>query len=160
MLVAASNPCPCGNGPDSGECECNPGAVSRYRAKLSGALADRIDITLNVERPSAKEMAEEEPEGSDAVRERVTRARWAQEGRLGCGRCNADMTPGEVRRHCVLDAESQALLDDGHRKMDLSGRGWDRCLKLARTVADLDGANRIECAHVAEALNRRRRPES
>jgi magnesium chelatase family protein len=159
MLVAASNPCPCGNGPDSGECNCNPGAVSRYRAKLSGALADRIDITLHVTRPSSAEMAEAEPEESAPVRERVIGARRAQEARLGSGRCNADMTPGEVRRHCALDDAGRSLIDEGHRKMGLSGRGWDRCLKLARTIADLDGSERIEAEHVGEALERRQRVE-
>jgi magnesium chelatase family protein len=160
MLVAASNPCPCGNGPDSGECNCNPGAVSRYRAKLSGALADRIDVTLDVKRPSATELAEAEPEPSADVRERVVEARRFQEQRLGPGRCNADMTPAEVRRHCLLDAPGQSILDDGHRKLGLSGRGWDRCLKLARTVADLEGSERIREQHVAEALDKRKRGES
>jgi magnesium chelatase family protein len=157
MLVAASNPCPCGNGPDSGECNCSPAAVSRYRAKLSGALADRIDITLDVVRPSAEGMAEEEPEGSAAVRERIIRARRVQDARLGPGRCNADMTAAEVRRDCMLDDQGRALLDDGHRQMGLSGRGWDRCVRLARTIADLDGSQRILFDHVAEALDKRRR---
>lgn len=160
MLVAASNPCPCGNGPESGECDCHPAAVSRYRAKLSGALADRIDITLSVDRPAAEELNEEDVEGSTAVRERVIRARRAQEGRLGPGRSNAEMTPGELRRHCRLDGAGRAVLEAGHRQMGLSGRGWDRCLKLARTVADLDGAERIDEPHVAEALDKRQRKES
>ena len=159
MLVAASNPCPCGNGPDSGECNCNPAAAARYRAKLSGALADRIDITVEVRRPGPEELAEAEPEPSAAVRRRVVEARGIQESRLGAGRCNADMTPAEVRRHCVLDEAGQSMLDDGHRKLGLSGRGWDRCLKLARTAADLEGSGRIRAHHVAEALDKRKRPE-
>ena len=105
MLVAASNPCPCGNGPDSGECECHPGAVTRYLAKLSGALADRIDITHRVEPPPAEELIEEDAESSAAVRERVVRARSRQEERLGPGRANAEMTPAELRRDCELDDE-------------------------------------------------------
>src|SRR4051812_47919405 len=139
MLVAASNPCPCGNGPDSGECECHPGAVSRYMAKLSGALADRIDITFTVQPPPPEELTERESEGSTAVRERVVAARAAQEERLGPGRANADMTPGEVRRHCDLEPEARRTLDAGHRSLGLSARGWDRCLRLARTIADLGG---------------------
>ena len=159
MLVAASNPCPCGNGPDSGECECHPGAVSRYMAKLSGALADRIDITFTVEPPPPEELTEEGSEDSAAVRERVLAARAAQEERLGAGRANADMTPSELRRHCHLDPASRRTLDEGHRKLGLSARGWDRCLRLARTIADLSGEERISVEHVSEAINKRRRQE-
>ncbi len=159
MLVAASNPCPCGNGPDSGECECHPGAVSRYMAKLSGALADRIDITFTVDPPPPEELTEERSEDSAAVRERVLAARAAQEERLGPGRANADMTPSELRRHCRLDPAPRRTLDEGHRKLGLSARGWDRCLRLARTIADLSGEERISVEHVSEAINKRRRPE-
>jgi magnesium chelatase family protein len=159
MLVAASNPCPCGNGPDSGECDCHPGAVSRYMAKLSGALADRIDITLNVEPPPAEELIEEESEDSAAVRDRVIRARRAQEKRLGQGRTNSDMTPSEQRRYCDLDVPSRRTLETAHRQLGLSARGWDRCVRLARTIADLAGEDRISEDHVSEAIDRRRRPE-
>jgi magnesium chelatase family protein len=159
MLVAASNPCPCGNGPDSGECECHPGAVTRYLAKLSGALADRIDITLDVEPPPADEMIEEETEDSARVRERVVRARRIQEERLGPGRTNSEMAPPEVRRHCSLDSASRQVLEDAHRRLGLSARGWDRCLKLARTIADLAAEDRISEGHVGEAIARRRRSE-
>jgi magnesium chelatase family protein len=159
ILVAASNPCPCGNGPDSGECECHPAAVVRYRAKLSGALADRIDITLSVDPPPAEELVEEEAEGSAAVRDRVGRARDAQEGRLGPGRTNCDMTPAELRRDCELDAPSRNLLESAHRRLGLSARGWDRCVRLARTIADLAGEERIRQNHVSEAIGRRSRPE-
>jgi magnesium chelatase family protein len=160
MLVAASNPCPCGNGPDSGECDCHPGAVSRYLAKLSGALADRIDITLSVDPPPAEELVEEDSEDSAAVRDRVIRARRAQEGRLGPGRTNSEMAPFELRRHCELDLPSRRLLEDAHRQLGLSARGWDRCVRLARTIADLAGDQRIAEHHVSEAIDRRRRPEA
>jgi magnesium chelatase family protein len=159
MLVAASNPCPCGNGADSGECECHPGAVTRYMAKLSGALADRIDITLNVEPPPAEELIEEDCEDSAAVRDRVVSAREAQYARLGPGRTNSDMTPAELRRYCELDPLSRRLLEDAHRRLGLSARGWDRCQRLARTIADLAGEDRIAEDHVSEAIDRRRRPE-
>ncbi|HSR25233.1 MAG TPA: YifB family Mg chelatase-like AAA ATPase, partial [Candidatus Eisenbacteria bacterium] len=159
MLVAASNPCPCGNGPDSGECDCHPGAVSRYLAKLSGALADRIDITHRVDPPAADELMDGEAEDSAAVRERVAHARRAQEERLGPGRTNAEMTPSEVRRHCELDEECRRTLEQAHRSLGLSARGWDRCLRLARTIADLAGEARIAPDHVGEAVARRRRPE-
>jgi magnesium chelatase family protein len=160
MLVAASNPCPCGNGPDSGECDCHPGAVSRYMAKLSGALADRIDITLTVVPPPPEELSDEEVEGSAPVRKRVVRARWAQEKRLGPGRANAEMTPAELRRDCELNDEARLTLEAGHRQLGLSARGWDRCLRLARTIADLGGEERITTQHVSEALLRRERPGS
>ncbi|MGE5747740.1 MAG: YifB family Mg chelatase-like AAA ATPase [Solirubrobacterales bacterium] len=156
MLVAASNPCPCGNGPDSGECDCHPGAVSRYMSKLSGALADRIDITLHVDPPPAEELIEEETEGSMSVRERVIRARQAQEDRLGPGRANAEMTPRELRLHCELDPAARRVLESGHSRLGLSARGWDRCLRLARTIADLADEPRIAEEHVSEALARRR----
>ncbi len=156
MLVAASNPCPCGHGEDSGECDCHPGAVTRYRAKLSGALADRIDISLSVEPPPAEELLEDGVEDSAGVRERVLAARRRQEERLGPGRTNAEMTPGEVRRHCELDPQARQVLERGQRQLRLSARGWDRCLRLARTIADLAGAERITPDHVRRALSARR----
>jgi magnesium chelatase family protein len=160
MLVAASNPCPCGHGSESGECDCHPGAVTRYLAKLSGALADRIDITHHVDPPPAEELLDDAVEDSAAVRERVVRARRAQEERLGPGRSNAEMTPAELRRHCELDPDSQKLLQDAHRRLGLSARGWDRCVLLARTIADLAGEGRIAPEHVSEAIERRRRSDT
>src|SRR3954451_20983887 len=124
MLVAASNPCPCGSGQDSGECEFHPGAVSRYLAKLSGALADRIDITLGVDPPPAEELVEEDSEDSAAVRDRVVRARRLQEERLAPGRTNCDMTPSELRRDCELAPAARGLLESAHRQLGLSARGW------------------------------------
>jgi magnesium chelatase family protein len=158
MLVAASNPCPCGNGTDSGECDCHPGAVSRYLAKLSGALADRIDITLNVEPPPAAELTEDDSEGSTPVRERVLEARVRQERRLGPGRTNSDMSPAELRHHCELGSAARKLLEQAHRQLGLSARGWDRCLRLARTIADLAGEDEIHPDYVSEAVGCRRRP--
>jgi magnesium chelatase family protein len=158
-LVAASNPCPCGHGPDSGECECHPGAVTRYLAKLSGALADRIDITHRVDPPPAEELIEDDAEDSATVRERVVRARRVQEARLGPGRTNAEMTPAEQRRHCALDAVCQETLRQAHQQLGLSARGWDRCLRLSRTIADLAGAEQIAERHLTEAIDRRRRDE-
>ena len=159
MLVAASNPCPCGNGPDSGECECHPGAVTRYMAKLSGALADRIDISLTVDPPPPEELIDDDVEDSRAIRERVVEARLVQERRLGAGRTNADMTPSELQRHCELDASGRRTLEQGHRSLGLSARGWDRCLRLARTIADLAGEEHIAEVHVSEALDKRRKAD-
>src|SRR6185312_12132169 len=101
MLVAASNPCPCGRGEADPECICAPLAVRRYQGRLSGALADRIDILAAIRQPSATEIGGPPGEPSASVRKRVADARQRQEARLGAGRCNAEMTPSEAR-DCVL----------------------------------------------------------
>jgi magnesium chelatase family protein len=160
MLVAASNPCPCGHGPDSGECDCHPGAVARYRAKLSGALSDRIDLQVRVDRPDGEALAGESPEGSESVLERVVAARARQEKRLGPGRANSEMTPAELRRDCRLDAESERTLKDSHRRLGMSGRGWDRALAVARTIADLEGEAKIRKQDMEHAISLRRDAES
>jgi magnesium chelatase family protein len=159
QLVAASNPCPCGQGPESGECDCPPSVVARYQAKLSGALADRIDLFLNIGRPSAEALAEGEGESSADVRGRVESARGRQEERLGSRRCNAEMTPIEVRRLARLNPEAAAKLASGHDRFGLSGRGWDRVVRVARTVADLAGSEAIAGEHVEQALGFRRRSD-
>lgn len=159
VLVAASNPCPCGHGADSGECECHPTASARYRAKLSGALADRIDIQVPVQRPSADALAGDAGEGSAAVRERVGAARERQRHRLGPGRCNADMSPAEIRRHCALEGEAESRMRAGYSELGLSGRGWDRVLRVARTIADLEQRSEVDADAIARALNLRRRLE-
>ena len=156
MLVAATNPCPCGKGPESPDCECSPGAVHRYQARVSGAFADRIDAIVVVERPDAEEIAGGPGEGSAAVRERVRAARERQERRLGAGRCNADASGAEVRAR-GLGSTARDLLAAGYERLGLSGRGYDRALRLARTIADLDGRDEIGPDHVGEALSLRRR---
>jgi magnesium chelatase family protein len=157
MLVAASNPCPCGRGEESGECECQPASVRRYRAKLSGALADRIDIAISVERPSAEVMGTPPASDSATVRRRVIAARERQERRLGSGRCNAEMSLVELRRAAEMTPEAKATLAAGHAQLGLSGRGHDRVLRLSRTIADLDGCGQVSGDHVARALTLRRR---
>jgi magnesium chelatase family protein len=156
MLVAAANPCPCGRGEADPECSCAPLDVQRYQGRLSGALADRIDILAPVRQPSASEIAGEAGEGSEAVRGRVTVARARQEQRLGPGRCNADMTPAEAR-DCRLSDGAAAMLAEAYTRRGLSGRAHDRVLRLARTVADLAGAERVDRGQMAQALQLRRR---
>jgi magnesium chelatase family protein len=156
MLVAAANPCPCGRGDTDSECSCAPIAVQRYQGRLSGALADRIDILAAIRQPSAREISGEPGEASTEVRERVTVARERQERRLGSGRCNAEMTPGEARE-CVLSDEAAALLADAYSRRRLSGRAHDRVLRLAQTVADLAGAETIDREQMAQALQLRKR---
>jgi magnesium chelatase family protein len=156
MLVAAANPCPCGRGEGSPDCDCPPLAVSRYRAKLSGALADRIDLLVAMSQPSAEEIGAEPGEPSEAVRERVAAARARQERRLGEGRSNAEMTPAEARS-CGLEDDAGALLAESYARTGLSGRAHDRVLRLARTIADLEANERIGRDQMAQALAMRRR---
>jgi magnesium chelatase family protein len=156
MLVAASNPCPCGRGENDPDCTCLAASVQRYQGKLSGALADRIDLLAAVSQPTAEEIGGAAGEPSAAVRERVCAARERQEARLGPGRSNAEMTPSEVRE-CEVDPAAAALLADLYARRRLSGRAHDRALRLARTVADLAGAARVGEEEMAQALQLRRR---
>jgi magnesium chelatase family protein len=156
MLVAASNPCPCGRGEADPECGCAPLAVRRYQGRLSGALADRLDILVAIRQPSAAEIGGAPGESSASVRERVGEARQRQEHRLGSGRCNAEMTPAEARE-CALDEAAATLLAESYSRRRLSGRAHDRVLRLARTIADLAGAEAIGRDQIAQALQLRRR---
>jgi magnesium chelatase family protein len=156
MLVAAANPCPCGRGEADPDCGCAPVAVQRYQGRLSGALADRIDILAAVRQPSADEIGGAPGEPSADVRERVRAARERQERRLGLGRCNAEMTPAEAR-DCVLGGDAAALLAELYKRQRLSGRAHDRALRLAQTIADLDGTETIGPEQMAQALQLRRR---
>jgi magnesium chelatase family protein len=156
MLVAASNPCPCGFGGDSGRCECAHPAVRAYQAKLTGALADRIDIELAVGQPDSDSMAGEEGELSAAVRERVVAARAVALERNGM-LSNADLDAAATRGACRMTRAAVTTLTAGRRTLGLSGRGWDRALRVARTIADLHGDDRVDEPHVAQALSLRRR---
>ena len=156
MLVAAANPCPCGRGEADPDCSCAPHDVQRYQGKLSGALADRIDILAAVRQPSAEEIGGASGESSALVQARVCAARERQERRLGPGRCNAEMTPSEAR-DCPLSAEAAALLADLYARQRLSGRAHDRALRLAQTIADLEGVEEIGEEQMAQALQLRRR---
>jgi magnesium chelatase family protein len=156
MLVAASNPCPCGRGEADPDCSCAPVAVQRYQGKLSGALADRIDILAAVRQPSAAEIGGGPGERSADVRGRVIDARERQERRLGAGRCNAEMTPGEARE-CPLEDGAATLLAELYARQRLSGRAHDRALRLAQTIADLAAVDSIGEDQMAQALQLRRR---
>jgi magnesium chelatase family protein len=150
QLVAAANPCPCGRGRDSGECRCDAGAIRAYEGKLTGALADRIDICFGVEQPDL--IAFSEPgEGSSAVRERVLAARERQAAR---GRPPNGERPA---REIAIGAEVERMLADAGTASGLSGRGRDRVVRVARTIADLEGAEAVAIEHVAEAMTLRRR---
>lgn len=159
MLVAAMNPCPCGNLTDPRkECRCNVRDVERYRQKISGPLLDRIDIHIDVPPARYSEIAGDEPsEASDAIRERVGSARAVQRERFGDDGIftNSQMWPRQVKKHCRLDAPSADLLRAATTRLGLSARSYTKVLKVARTIADLESADAIEARHVAEAIQYR-----
>lgn len=161
IMVAAMNPCPCGwHGDIEKQCTCSASVVTRYQKRISGPLLDRIDIHVEVARvPYEKLAAERQGESSLVVRERVKAARLRQATRFHGTRLrtNADMGAAEVRRFCPLDAPSQRLMQAAMRQLQLSARGYHRVLKLARTIADLAGAEEIGATHLAEALQYRPR---
>jgi magnesium chelatase family protein len=161
MLAAAMNPCPCGfyNDPTR-ECRCTPPQIQRYLGRVSGPLLDRIDIHVDVPAVRFKELADQgAPEGEDsaAIRRRVLRARARQRERFsGEGVfSNAQMAPRQIRRHCRLDTVGERLLETAMARQGLSARAYDRILKVSRTIADLEGAEQIGAAHVAEAVGYR-----
>lgn len=161
VLVAASNPCPCGfYGDPIRECSCNPAAVTRYRNKISGPLADRIDIHIEVPRVEYSKLSDERRgEPSERIRARVQAARDYQTERYAGTAliCNADMGPREIGLYAGLDTQGEALLKAAMEQMQLSARGYHRVLKVARTVADLDASDVIRSTHLAEALQYRAR---
>jgi magnesium chelatase family protein len=156
QLVAAMNPCPCGYAGDaSGRCRCTPDAIARYRARVSGPLLDRIDLKLEVPRVAQADLRDAaRGETSAIVRARVVAARALQIARAG--KVNALLQPREVARDCALDARSQALLDRAIEQLGLSARAYHRVLRVARTIADLRGTERIEAVDVAESIQYRR----
>jgi magnesium chelatase family protein len=160
-LVAAMNPCPCGHlGDPTHACRCAPQAVQRYQKKISGPLLDRIDIHLEVPRVEYEKLIERRAgERSADVRARVERARSLQAERFAGEPIltNADMGPRQLERFAVLDDAGERLMRSAVRQLGLSARGYHRVLKLARTIADLDGGGAITPAHVAESLQYRPR---
>ncbi len=161
MLIAAMNPCPCGYyGDPVRECTCNPATISRYQKRISGPLLDRIDIHIEVPRVDYDKLtANRLGEPSAAIRERVERAREIQRARFAGTSltCNADMGPTEVREICRLDETGRNLVRAAMQQLQMSARAFHRILKLARTIADLAGSERIETAHLAEAIQYRPR---
>ena len=156
QLVAAMNPCPCGHlGDPSGRCRCTPDQVARYRSKVSGPLLDRIDLKIEVPRPRESEMMERaEAESSAVFRNRVCAARERQVMRQG--KPNAWLQPRETVRHCALDGAAESLLKQAIARLSLSARGYHRVLRVARSIADLEGSTGIAPTHIAEAIQYRR----
>ena len=159
MLVCAMNPCKCGwYGDPSGRCRCSDRAVSDYRSRISGPMLDRIDIVVEVPAVHFEELrARAEAEPSASIKERVNAARKIQNDRFGekSGMCNARMGPGEMRSYCELDEAGATLMKQAFEALGLTARSYDRILRVARTIADLEGSTAIQPNHLAEAISYR-----
>ncbi|MFQ6029671.1 MAG: YifB family Mg chelatase-like AAA ATPase [Dehalococcoidia bacterium] len=161
MLIAAKNPCPCGfNSHPRKDCTCSPSMVSRYQKRVSGPLMDRMDISVEVPPVEYDKLVDEAPtEDSAQVRKKVEKARKIQQERFkDCGfLCNSEIGPGDVWKFCPLEDGAKSLLQAATIQLSLSARAFHRILKVARTIADLDDAEEIGVAHLAEALQYRSR---
>lgn len=155
LLAAAMNPCRCGGGPGAGKCRRGPRCATEYQARLSGPLLDRVDIQLDVPPVTAADLALPPPvEGTAEASARVMRARDAQ-GARGCG-LNAVLDLDSLEKVAAPDAPGAALLAKAAETLMLSARAYHRTLKVARTIADLDGSDAVRRIHVAEALSLKR----
>jgi len=160
MLVASMNPCPCGyyNHPER-DCVCAPGVVQKYLSRISGPLLDRIDIHIEIVPVPFEKLSEmKDAESSEAVRDRVMEARQVQELRfkdIDGVYCNAQMSSKQMRTFAQIDKASSELLKNAMQRLNLSARAYDRIIKVARTIADLDDSEQILSNHIAEAINYR-----
>ncbi len=159
MLVAAMNPCKCGfHGDPFHQCLCTPHQVQTYRSKVSGPLMDRIDIHIEVPAIKFNEISSDTPgEPSSAIRERVTRARAVQQERFKSDGiyANAHMKAKHIRKYCKIGEDSQQLMESAMNRLGLSARAYNRILKVARTIADIDGSDKIASEHISEAIQYR-----
>ncbi|MBV8988390.1 MAG: ATP-binding protein, partial [Solirubrobacterales bacterium] len=159
MLIAATNPCPCGFAGVGDRCRCGESELRRHQRRLSGPLLDRMDLLVNVERPTEPELRAPGNTDSASARARVVRARERQLERLGgsSARCNGEMDVRLTRRHVTLDREAERALAHAYALGALSARGRHRVLRVARTIADLDQREQVVCADVLTALALRQR---
>jgi magnesium chelatase family protein len=159
MLVAAMNPCPCGHFGDSHKaCRCTPQQIRQYQSRISGPLMDRIDIHIEVPAVRYRDLkGKHSAESSRTIKRRIETARSRQKDRFGNNDtfCNARMTDKQIRQHCIIDEDSQRLLEMAIDKLGLSARAYSRILKVARTIADLEENEQISASHVAEAIQYR-----
>ena len=156
MLIASMNPCPCGYyGSSTKQCTCTPAQIQKYMSRISGPLLDRIDLHVDVDELHFEELSSEAvAESSADVKARVNAARQIQTERYAGTRVhsNAKMTSEMIKKYCALDGKAEAILSNAFDKLGLSARAYTRILKVARTIADLDGAENISQKHVAEAI--------
>lgn len=157
MLVASMNPCPCGySGSATHECTCSPSQINKYMSRISGPLLDRIDIHIEVDEVNYEDLKSDDvtAESSADVKKRVDKARAVQTARFidTDVHCNAQMTSAMIKRYCALDAAGEKILSSAFDKLGMSARAYTRILKVARTIADLDGQADILAKHVAEAV--------
>jgi magnesium chelatase family protein len=159
VLVASMNPCPCGYLGDSRHaCKCSPMQIERYMGRISGPLLDRIDLHIEVPAVPFQELsAQADGTSSALMREQVSRARGVQRRRFGedKGTLNSRMSTRQLRRHCALDGEGRQLLQTAMDELGLSARAHDRILRVARTIADLEGSEAVGGPHLVEAINYR-----
>lgn len=159
ILIASMNPCPCGYyGTDNEKCKCTENAISNYIGKLSGPLLDRIDLHIEVKPVEYKKISSNQNiESSKQIKERVNKARKMQLKRYKNLDIysNSELTPNLIEKYCKIDNESKILLKKAFEKLDLSGRAYSRILKVARSIADLDGEEKISKVHIAEAIQYR-----
>ncbi|MBI2669888.1 MAG: YifB family Mg chelatase-like AAA ATPase [Candidatus Yanofskybacteria bacterium] len=164
MLVSAMNPCPCGNyGDEIKACVCSANEIYKYQRKLSGPVLDRIDIQINIPRETyANLTSEKSGQTSAEMRQIVAKARKVQQGRLAIAKLqtNSEMGPREIKKFCQTSPEAEELVKNAVVSHNLSGRGYHKILKIARTIADLSESEIIQANHVAEAIAYRIRPEN
>jgi magnesium chelatase family protein len=160
-LIAAQNPCPCGYfGDSSRRCQCLPSQIFKYQKKVSGPLLDRIDLHVEVPRLPYEKISEEEAtEPSAKIKARVEAAREVQRQRFGKSKTNSEMNLLELKEHCALGPEEQEIMKQMAKRYNFSGRSLHRILKVARTIADLAGEERINHIHLGEAIQYRPKSE-
>ena len=163
ILIAASNPCPCGYlGHPKKVCKCMPGTIMKYRKKLSGPILDRIDLHIDVPPVTEEQLLDEvNAEPSEIIRKRIDKARAIQQKRFAGTRIysNSEMRPVDIKKLCVISQEGMALLKQAIMKLSLSARTYFKVIKLSQTIADLEGSSTISTTHISEALQYRPRDE-
>lgn len=158
MLVASMNPCPCGYyGSENKECNCSINEINKYMGRISGPLLDRIDIQVEIQAVKYNKLEQEEVESSEIIRQRVNNARTIQNKRYKDENIfsNSELTPKLIEKYCKIDNDSKQLLKNVFNKLNLSARAYSKILKVARTIADLEGEEGIYKKHISEAIQYR-----